>query len=191
MVLYASNNFKVGLKILFEQQPCSIESVEFVKPGKGQVFSRVKLRKLLTGQLIEKTFRATDTLLRANVVDITLMYIYSDQKIWYFMNRSTFDQIGIDQNIMQDKYKWLVEQNDYVITLWNDRPISVLVSNFVNLQVISEVSSFSLDTVMSNNRKKLSKLSTGHIIQVPLFIKIGDVVKVDTRTGNYISRVNK
>ncbi|QCI27389.1 elongation factor P [Buchnera aphidicola] len=191
MILYTSNNFKIGLKVLFENQPCSIENVDFVKPGKGQAFSRVKLRKLLTNQLIEKTFRSTDGLLRADVYDIKYMYIYYNDNNWYFMHRQNFEQLSLNKNIIQNKYKWLLEQNDYLITFWNNNPISIEMNNFVNLKVVSDLSGKSLNSTMSNTKLKLYKLHTGLVMPLPLFIQVGDIVKIDTRTEEYHSRVNK
>lgn len=191
MILYFINNFKVGLKILFENQPHIIESVNFVKPGKGQVFSRVKLRNLLTHQLLDKTFRATDSVLNADVLDIKYIYIYYNNYHWNFMHPVHFEQLELSKLIVQDKHKWLIEQNEYLITFWNDQPISIEIDKFVNLKVIANISDEKLNFVMSSTKFKLFKLQSGLVIQLPLFIQVGDVVKINTRTGEYHSRINK
>ncbi|CAL4041924.1 Elongation factor P [Buchnera aphidicola (Phyllaphis fagi)] len=191
MILYYSNNFKSGLKVLFEKQPCYIESVEFVKPGKGQTFSRVKLRKIINNQLVEKTFRSTDFLYSANVVDVLLTYIYHDKDFWYFMNHKNFDQLSLDKEIIKNNNQWLIEQNKYIITLWNEKPISIIMHNFVKLKVTHIISKFKSNFIMNTKHMKLCQLSTGATIKVPLFIQIGDIIKVDTRTGEYNSRVSK
>ncbi|CAL4317740.1 elongation factor P [Buchnera aphidicola] len=191
MILYYINQFKSGLKVLLDKQPCEIENVEFVKPGKGQVFSRVKLRKLLTGQLIEKTFRSTDYLCSTDIIDVKMMYLYCDFQFWYFMKRDTFEQFELNKYVIQNKNKWLIEHKDYNVTLWNDQPISISVGKFVDLKVISNISNLKCNFIMSDARFKLCKLNTGVVMKVPLFIKIGDIIKINTITGKYHSRINK
>ncbi|CAL4041891.1 Elongation factor P [Buchnera aphidicola (Takecallis arundicolens)] len=190
MILYFSNSFKSGLKVLLNNEPYLIESVNFVKPGKGQAFSRVKLRNLLNNQLLEKTFRSTDSLVHADILDIKYIYIYYDNYFWNFMHRKNFDQLSLDKTIIQNKYKWLIEQHEYVITFWNKNPILIEISKFVNLKVIADISGKQLNSVMINKKCKLYKLQTGLIIQLPFFIQIGDIVKINTRTQEYHSRIN-
>ncbi|MCW5197032.1 elongation factor P [Buchnera aphidicola] len=191
MIIHYSNNFKSGLKVLFDKKPCCIESVEFVKPGKGQVFYRVKLRKLITNQLIEKTFRSTDFLYSANIIDTKLTYIYHDDNFWYFMNDKNFDQLSLDKTIVKNKSKWLIEQNQYTITLWNEQPISISIKNFVTLQVKRIISQNKSDYMTNTKNFQLCQLNTGAIIKVPLFIQVKDMIKIDTRTGEYNSRIKK
>ncbi|WP_343128212.1 elongation factor P [Buchnera aphidicola (Takecallis taiwana)] len=190
MILYFSNSFKSGLKVLFDNAPYLIESVNFVKPGKGQAFARVKLRNLLTKQLLEKTFRSTDSLMHADVVDVKYIYIYYDNNAWYFMNPENFDQLSLNTAIIENKYKWLIEQHEYLITFWNNIPIFIEINKFMNLKVVSDVSAKELNSIMSNKKCKLYKLQTGLIMQLPLFIQIGDIVKINTITEEYHSRIN-
>ncbi|QCI24142.1 elongation factor P [Buchnera aphidicola (Muscaphis stroyani)] len=187
MRIYNSNNFRVGYKIIFNNEPYLIESNEFVKPGKGQAFVRVKLRKLLTGQLIEKTFKSTDSLKEADIVEHTLSYLYNDSNFWYFINTKTFEELSIDKKIVGSHKKWLLEQDTCVVTFWNNQPISITPNIFVNLKVIYTEATLKGDTV--NTGTKLAKLSTGAFVKVPLFIKVGSLIKVDTRTGEYVSRI--
>lgn len=191
MIVYFINNFKAGLKILFDNYPCLIENVDFVKPGKGQAFSRVKLRNLLTNQLLDKTFRSTDSVVSADVLDVKYIYIYYDNCNWYFMHPVHFEQLSLNKSIIQDKHKWLVEQHEYLITIWNDNPISIEIDKFVHLKVIANVSDKKCNTIMSTTKFKLFKLQSGLIISLPLFIQVGDIVKIDTKTGTYHSRIHK
>lgn len=183
-----SNNFRVGCKIIFEKEPCLIESSEFVKPGKGQAFVRVKIRKLLTKQLIEKTFKSKDYLEIADIKEYALSYLYNDGLFWYFINNDTFEELPVEKNIIGVNKKWLLEQDTCTITLWNNEPISVVPNTFVNLKVIHVQATLKGDTVNTRNMK-LATLITGAIVKVPLFIEIGELIKIDTRSGQYISRV--
>ncbi|CAL4317835.1 elongation factor P [Buchnera aphidicola] len=189
MKLCHSNNFRSGLKIIFENEPYLIESSEFVKPGKGQAFVRVKLRKLLTRQLIEKTFKSTDTLEIADVLEHTASYLYNDKNFWYFFKKNTFEEICIEKSIVGIHKKWLLEQDTCVVIFWNDQPISVIPNKFVNIKVIDTSVALKGSTV--NASTKLAILSTSAVIKVPLFIKIGSLIKVDTRSGEYVSRIKE
>ncbi|AAM67593.1 elongation factor P [Buchnera aphidicola] len=186
MRVYHSNNFRSGRKIIFEKEPCLIESSEFVKPGKGQSFVRVKLRKLLTKQLIEKTFKSTDSLEIADVSEYTLSYLYNDGHFWYFINNN-FEELSVDKKIVGVNKKWLSEQDTCVITFWNNQAISITPNIFVELKVIDTEIALKSDTI--NTTTKLATLSTGAILKVPLFIQIGSLIKVDTRSGEYVSRI--
>jgi len=188
MRVYHSNNFRAGCKIIFENEPCLIESSEFVKPGKGQAFVRVKLRKLLTKQLIEKTFKSTDSLEMANIVEYTLSYLYNDGCFWYFINNNTFEELSVEKKIIGMNKKWLLEQDTCIITLWNNQPISITPNNFVILKVIDVQVTLKGDTINTGSTK-LATLSTGVIVKVPLFVQIGSLIKVDTRSGEYVSRI--
>ncbi|MCU4137183.1 elongation factor P [Buchnera aphidicola (Sitobion miscanthi)] len=188
MRVYHSNNFRSGCKIIFEDEPCLIESSEFVKPGKGQSFVRVKLRKLLTKQLIEKTFKSTDSLEIADVIEHVLTYLYNDGHFWYFINHNTFEELSVEEKIVGVHKKWLLEQDKCIITLWNNQPISITLNNFVNLKVVDVQATLKGDTINTSSTK-LATLSTGAIVKVPLFIQIDSFIKVDTRTGEYVSRV--
>ncbi|QCI25830.1 elongation factor P [Buchnera aphidicola] len=190
MILYFINNFKSGLKVLFENQPYIIENVTFVKPGKGQVFSRVKLRNLLTNQLLDKTFRSTDSIPSADVLDIQYLYIYYDRENWYFMHPVSFEQLSLNKSIIRDKNNWLIEQKKYLITFWNSRPISIEIGKFVNLRVIAHIIDKRSNFVMNSTKFQLFKLQSGLILKLPSFIHVGDIVKIDTKTGEYHSRIN-
>ncbi|MFH0255919.1 elongation factor P [Vibrio rumoiensis] len=187
MATVSTNEFKGGLKFMLDNEPCSIIENEYVKPGKGQAFNRVKLRKLLSGKTLEKTFKSGESFELADVVDVELGYLYSDGEFYHFMNNETFEQIAADVKAVGDTAKWLVENDVCTLTLWNDNPISVTPPNFVELEVTETDPGLKGDTQGTGG--KPATLSTGAVVRVPLFIAIGEVVKVDTRTGEYVGRV--
>ena len=187
MATYSSNDFRNGLKIMFEGEPYAIESSEFVKPGKGQAFARVKMRRLLTGKLIEKTFKSTDSAEGADVMDVSLTYLYNDGEFWHFMNNDTFEQLAADAKAVGDNAKWLQDQAECTVTLWNGNAISVIPPFFVEAEVVETDPGLKGDTAGTGG--KPATLSTGAVVKVPLFVQIGEVVRVDTRSGEYVSRV--
>lgn len=187
MAQYSTNDFKGGLKVLLDNDPCSIISNEFVKPGKGQAFNRVKLRNLLTGRVLEKTFKSGESVPAADVTDADMNYLYNDGENWHFMDPSSFEQISAAAAVVGDAKNWLKEQDTVVVTVWNGRPISVEPPNFVTLEVAECEPGVKGDTV--SGASKNAVLETGAEVKVPLFIEQGDVLKIDTRTGKYVERV--
>jgi len=170
-------------------EPCSIIENEVVKSGKGQSFNRVKIRRLLTGKVIEKTFKSGESVEKADIMDPELAYLYTDGEFWHFMNNETFEQLAADEKAMGDCVKWLVESNIYTLTLWNDQPIAVTPPTFVELEVIETDPGLKGDTAGSGG--KPATLSTGAVVRVPLFIQINDIIRVDTRSSEYMARVTK
>ena len=189
MATVSTNDFKNGLKLMFEGEPSTILDNETVKPGKGQAFNRVKIRKLISGKVLEKTIKAGESFELADVMECSLDFLYSDGEFWHFMNPETFEQIAAEEKALGDNIKWLVEQSSCIITLWNDNPIIVTPPNFVELEVTEPAPGLKGDTAGTGG--KPATLITGAVVRVPLFIQIGEVIKVDTRTGEYVSRVSK
>lgn len=187
MATYSTNEFKSGLKIILDGDPCSIVENEFVKPGKGQAFSRVKIRNLLTGRVIERTFKSGDTVEAADVFEKEVQYLYSDGEFWHFMDPDTFEQLAADEKVIGDSAQWLKEEDMCQITLWNGSPIQVLPPNFVELKIVETDPGLRGDT--SGSGGKPARLETGATVRVPLFVQEGEVIKVDTRSGEYMSRV--
>jgi elongation factor P len=187
MASYSTNEFKPGLKVLLDGAPCAIVENEYVKPGKGQAFNRVRLRNLKTGRIWERTFKSGESLDGADVVDVETEYLYTDGEFWHFMKTDgSFEQLAVDEATLGDAQQWLKEQDTYVVTLWDDQPIAVMPPNFIVLEVTETDPGMRGDTATGGT--KPAKLSTGAVVKVPLFISVGDVLKVDTRTGTYISR---
>lgn len=186
MANYSTNQFKAGLKIMLDGQPCNIVENEFVKPGKGQAFNRVKIRNLLNGRVIDKTFKSGDSVEAADVVEVEMEYLYSDGEQWHFMDPSNYEQIAVNENALGDTIKWLKPQAQYIVTLWNNNAISFDAPNFVELQVVATDPGLKGDTVSGGS--KPATLETGAVVQVPLFINENDKLKIDTRSGIYVSR---
>ncbi|MCG6866164.1 MAG: elongation factor P [Thiogranum sp.] len=186
MATYSTSEFKGGLKIMLDGDPCSIIENEFVKPGKGQAFNRVKIRNLKTGRVIERTFKSGDSVEGADVMETDMQYLYNDGEFWHFMHPDTYEQVGADANAVADAAKWLKEQDTCLVTLWNGSPISVTPPNFVMLTVSETDPGVRGDT--SGGGGKPATLETGAVVRVPLFIDVGEVLKVDTRTGEYVGR---
>ncbi len=187
MANYSTNEFKAGLKVLLEGEPCSILENEFVKPGKGQAFNRVKFRNLKSGRVWERTFKSGESIEGADVMETDMEYLYNDGEFWHFMRTDgSFEQVAAGEAAVGEVKNWLKEQEVCQVTLWNDDPISVTAPNFVELEVTETDPGLKGDTAQGGT--KPATLVTGAVVKVPLFINIGDVLKIDTRTGEYISR---
>ncbi len=189
MASYSTNDFKRGLKIMIDNDPCTIVENEFVKPGKGQAFSRVRIRNLLTGRVVERTFKSGDTVEAADVMDTEMQYLYNDGEAYHFMHPETFEQIAADDKAVGDNKVWLKEQDTCLLTLWNGAPISVTPPNHVILKVEETEPGIRGDTATGGT--KPAHLEGGAVVQVPLFISEGDLLKVDTRSGEYVSRAKE
>lgn len=186
MATYNTNEFRGGLKLMLDGDPCTIIENEFVKPGKGQAFNRVKLRNLKTGRVLEKTFRSGESFEAADVMDRNLDYLYTDGEFWHFMDPESYEQYQADENAMGEALKWIKEQDSCNVTLWNGSPIAVEAPNFVVLEVTETDPGLKGDT--SGGGGKPATLETGAVVRVPLFLQIGEKIKVDTRSGEYVSR---
>lgn len=189
MATYSTNEFKGGLKIMLDNDPCSIIENEFVKPGKGQAFNRVKIRNLKTGRVIERTFKSGETVEAADVMELEMQYLYSDGEFWHFMHPDTFEQVSADANAVGESVKWLKDQDMCTVTLWNGTPIIVEVPNFVILSITETDPGLKGDT--SGGGGKPATLETGAVVRVPLFVQTGELIKVDTRSGEYVSRAKE
>ncbi len=186
MATYSTNEFKGGLKIMLDGDPYSIVENEFVKPGKGQAFNRVKLRNLKTNRVVEKTFKSGESVEAADVMETELQYLYNDGEFWYFMDPTSFEQKAAPAGAVGDAANWIKEQDTCTVILWNDAPLQVEAPNFVDLKVIETDPGVRGDT--SSGGTKPAKLETGATVRVPLFIEEGEVLRVDTRKAEYVSR---
>ena len=189
MASYSTNEFKGGLKIMQDGDPCSIVENEFVKPGKGQAFNRVKIRNLKTGRVIEKTVKSGESVEAADVMDTDMQYLYADGEFWHFMDPASFEQMGASETAVGDAKLWLKEQDTVEVTLWNGVPLSVTPPNFVELKITQTDPGVRGDTAQGGT--KPATLETGAVVKVPLFIEEGETVKIDTRSGDYVSRVKE
>ncbi|MBT4885116.1 MAG: elongation factor P [Legionellales bacterium] len=187
MASYSTNEFRSGLKLILDGDPYSIIENETVKPGKGQAFNRVKLRNLLTGRVLEKTFKSGESVEAADVMETDMSYLYNDGTEYHFMNQTNFEQIAVNVDLVADTKKWIKEQDICVVTLWNDNAITIMPPKFVELKVTECEPGIKGDTVTGGSKN--ATLETGTEIKVPLFVETGDILKIDTRTGEYMSRV--
>ena len=191
MASFSTNEFKAGLKVMLDGNPYSIVENEFVKPGKGQAFNRVKMRNLRSGRMLEQTFKSGDSLEAADVLDTEMNYLYNDGEFWHFMHPESFEQMQADKVAVGDTVKWLKENGNElcVITLFNGVPLSITPPNFVELKLPETDPGVRGDT--SGGGGKPATLETGAVVRVPLFVQQGEVVRVDTRTGDYQTRVSQ
>jgi elongation factor P len=171
---------------MLDGEPCSILENEFVKPGKGQAFNRVKLRNLNSGRVWERTFKSGESLEGADVMEVTLEYLYSDGEFWHFMEPDTYEQYQADKKAVGETANWLKEQDRCEVTLYNGAPLSVLAGNFVDLEIVDTDPGLKGDTAQGGS--KPATLSTGAVVRVPLFINRGELIRIDTRTGDYVGR---
>lgn len=187
MANYGLNDVKNGLKIIVDDDPYVIVGADFIKPGKGQAFTRIKIRNLKNGRVTEKTLKSTDVVEGADVLDTNMQYLYSDGEFWHFMDPGSFEQHTADKNAVGDAAQWLKGEEDCIVTLWNGVPLTVSPPNFVELKVAETDPGVRGDT--SGGGGKPAKLETGATVRVPLFVNQEETIKVDTRTGEYVSRV--
>ena len=160
---------------------------EHVKPGKGQAFNRVRIRNLKTGKTVDRTFKSGDSVEAADVMDTDMQYLYTDGEFWHFMVPDTFEQYAADAAAVGDAADWITDGDLCQVTLWNNHPLTIAPPNFVELEIVETDPGVKGDTAGSGG--KPATLETGAVVRVPLFVPQGDKIKVDTRTGEYVSRV--
>lgn len=174
---------------MMDGDPYNIIENEFVKPGKGQAFNRVRMRNLKTGRVIERTFKSGEALDGADVMDMEMQFLYYDGAHWHFMQPTTFEQIAADEPAVADAKQWLKEQDICIVTMYNGVPLSVAAPNFVTLKIVQTDPGVRGDTATGGT--KPATLESGAVVRVPLFIEEGEIIKVDTRKGEYMSRAKE
>ncbi len=183
----ATNEFRPGLRVLLDGDPCVIVESEFVKPGKGQAFTRVRLKNLITSRMWERTFKSGETLPAADVLEVEMQYLYFDGNSYHFMlNDGSYEQIEVDSRTLGDAKQWIQEEDACQAVLWNGRPISITPPTFVELEVAQTDPGVRGDTATGGS--KVAVMSTGANVRVPLFIEEGEVLRIDTRSGEYVGR---
>ena len=187
MASYSTNEFRSGLKIIIDHDPYVIVENEFVKPGKGQAFNRVRIKNLKNGRVIDKTYKSGESVEAADIIDTEMQYLYNDGEFWHFMEPDTYEQHAADANAIGDSKKWLKEEDICLVTLWNNTPLIVAPPNFVQLKIVETDPGLRGDTAQGGI--KPARLETGAMVKVPLFLEEGEMVKVDTRSGEYVSRI--
>ena len=187
MAQYSTGDLKPGFKIEVEGEPYNVVSNEFVKPGKGQPFNRVRVKHLKTGRVVEKTFKSGEKVDIADVEETKMRMLYKENDSAVFMDDNTFEQISVPLNLIGDKECWLLEELLYGITFYKGQPIDLEAPTFIELIVTETAPGIRGDT--SGRVLKPAITNSGAKIQVPIFIEEGQKIKVDTRTGEYVSRI--
>ena len=187
MTKISTNQFKNGVKIIINNAPCVIIENEFHKPGKGQAVMRIKYRNLLNQRVVDKTFKSGESVEEADVLTKEMTYLYKDQESWCFMDPDSYEQINIKEDLVGDAKNWLIGQESCQVITWNSSVISIDPPDFVELKILETEPGLKGDTVSGATKPAI--LETGQEIQVPLFVEIGELVKIDTRSGDYVSRV--
>ena len=180
-------NFKTGMCIMHEGKRWVIIDFQHVKPGKGAAFVRTKLKELESGRVVEYTFRAGEKFDDVRVENRKMQYLYNDGETYYFMDNSSYEQVELDADFVGDARKWLVENNDIDVLTADGDHLGVEPPMFVALEVTETAPGFKGDTVQGGS--KPATLETGAVVQVPMFVNPGDLLRIDTRDGRYITRV--
>jgi elongation factor P len=186
MASYTTSEIRGGLKVLLDGDPYTVIENEFVKPGKGQAFNRIKVRNLKTGRTIERTFKSGESLEAADVVDTGMQYLYQDGDFWHFMVPESFEQYTAGKSAVGENAQWLKDGVVCTVTLWNNVPLVVTPPPHIELKIVATDPGLRGDTATGG--QKPAKVETGAVVRVPLFINEGEVIRIDTRTGEYISR---
>lgn len=186
MAQVGTNEFKAGLKVEIDREPYTIVGVEFVKPGKGQPFTRTKLKHLMTGRVVERTFKSGERLDLADVSESKMRMVYKEQDGVVFMDDVSYEQIHIPLAILKDNEQWLMEEIAYGVVFYKGVPIEVTPPTFMEMKITETAPGVRGDT--SGRVLKAAVTESGAKVQVPIFVEEGDKVKIDTRTGEYVSR---
>ncbi|HRW58440.1 MAG TPA: elongation factor P [Chlamydiales bacterium] len=188
MAQAATNEIKPGMKIELDNDPYIVVSNDFVKPGKGQSFNRIRLKNLKSGRVVEKTYKSGDKLDLANVEETQMRLLYTETEDAVFMNDETFDQIHVPLQRIEPVVSWLKEDTLYDVIFYNGEVIDVMPPTFMELKITQTEPGARGDTA-SGRVLKPAILESGAKVQVPIFVNEEEVIKVDTRTGEYVSRV--
>ena len=191
--VYEVSDFRNGLRILYEGEPFVVQFFQHVKPGKGNAFTRTKIKSLLSGRTLEPTFKSGDKVGKPDVEERPMQYLYKDDTGYVFMDTKTFDQVNLNEDALgtgknvDDAVNFLKENIDTHVMFYNGRPIGVTLPNAVDLKVVKCDPGVRGDTV--SGAMKPATLESGYTLSVPLFINEGDILKIDTRSGDYLTRV--
>lgn len=185
--MISAGDFRNGMTLEIDGNVCQIIEFQHVKPGKGAAFVRTKIKNVISGGVVERTFRPTEKFPAARIDRVDMQYLYSDGDLFHFMNVETYDQIALNSDTIGDALKFVKENDMCKICSYNGNVFSVEPPLFVELEVTETEPGFKGDT--ATGATKPATLETGAVINVPLFVNIGDKLKIDTRTGEYLSRV--
>ncbi len=187
--MYSTSDFKKGLKLIMDNAPYTVLDFQHVKPGKGPAFVRSKLKNLLTSKIMDRTFRSGEKFEEADVETRTMEYLYFDGTDYVVMDSGTYEQYNISEEVIGDDEKWMQENASILVLLFKGNPVNIEISQFLELEITKSDPGIKGNTAQGGS--KPATLSTGAIIQVPLFVEEGEIIKVDTTTGSYVERVKK
>ncbi len=187
MAQIMAGDFRKGVTFELDSQVMVIVDFQHVKPGKGAAFVRAKVKNVITGGVIERTFNPSEKYELAHIEHKPMQYLYNDGELYYFMDQETFEQIPLNHSQVEDALNYVKENMDVTISFYNGAPFAVVPPNFVELQITHCEPGAKGDTAQGGS--KPATLETGYVIQVPLFVNEGDTIRVDTRTGEYMSRI--
>ena len=185
--MYETSDIRKGLKIRIDGEPYIVVEFQFVKPGKGNAFTRTRIKNLVTGAVLDKTYKSGEKLKEASMEEREMQFLYRDDSGFFFMDQSSYDQITISPEVVDQDARFLKDNLVVMVLLFEDRPVSIALPNFVELEVIDTEPGVRGDT--ASGGKKPATLETGTVINVPLFIERGEILRIDTRTGDYTERV--
>ena len=188
--MISASDFRKGTKFLFRDEPYMVVDFQHVKPGKGGAYMRTKMKNLITGLVHEETFRSDQKFPQPDLVNKEMQYLYADDGFYHFMDQDSFEEVILNKDQISDILDYLKEQEIYTVLYFNDRPIAVTPPIFMQLIVKETQPGVRGDTAQGGATKPAT-LETGFVVQIPLFIEEGEVIKVDTRSGEYIERVKK
>ncbi len=187
--IYDINDVRRGQKLDIDGEPFQVVQVDFRKPGKGTPSTVVKMKNMITGSVLERTFKSGEKLQGADVEEREMQFLYAENDGLVFMDNATYDQIHVDAKAVEESRGFLLDNAVCSVVLYNGRPIGISLPTFIEMEVIETDPGFKGDT--ANNVLKPAKFSTGAVVNVPIFINQGDLIRIDTRTGEYVERVSK
>jgi elongation factor P len=185
--VYETSAIRKGLKVEIDGDPYVVTDFQFVKPGKGNAFTRVRIKNMVSGAVLDKTYKSGEKLKPATMDERPMQYLYRDEEGFHFMDQQSYEQLALKEDEVGDDARWLLENATVSVLLFNGRPLSISLPNFVELAVAETDPGVRGDTATGG--RKSATLSTGAVIQVPLFIERGERLRIDTRSGEYVERV--
>ena len=184
-----TSEFRKGVKVEIDGAPYVIIDNQFVKPGKGTAFNRVRFKNMITGSVLDRTIRSGDSVPKADIEQENMSFLYESGGAYHFMNQKSYEQMGMPAETLGDAKNFLTENLEVSVLVWNGRPITVEVPNFVEIQIVKCDPGARGDTV--SGATKPATLSTGYVVDVPLFVNENEWIRIDTRTGEYMDRVKR
>jgi elongation factor P len=187
--VYGTNEFRKGLKVEIDGEPYVMVECQFVKPGKGNAFTRTRLKHMVTGAVLDRTYKSGEKVDKAHLEEHAMQFLYEQDGEFHFMNTESYEQVALSGDQVDEASRWMTEDLEVNVLFHNGAPISIDLPNFVELQIADCEPGVKGDT--KSNTTKAARLSTGAEIQVPLFLDQGEWIRIDTRTGSYVERVKK